>query len=343
MPKIAVIILNYNGQQYLKELFDSLNKTAYPVQDWQIFFIDNASADQSLAWMKKYQPACRFIANQKNLGFAEGNNVGLKAALKENFEYLVLLNQDTAVEPDWLTELVKKAESDDKIGAAQSLILLYNQPELINTAGNMLHYLGFGWSGQFKFQISKFKVGDQIGYASGAAVLYRANVLRQVGLLDEKFFMYHEDLDLSWRIQLAGYKIVLATQSIIYHKYQFFRHRTKFYFTERNRLICFFANYSLKTIILFLPALIFAETAMLAYSLLSNFFIDKIKGYGWLFKNFSYIIKKRRKLQALRRVEDKEIIKFMRGDLEFAGLKNVFVQLAGKVLQAYFEVVKMWV
>jgi len=372
MPKTAVIVLNYNGQKYLTELFDSLNKTVYPQADWQIFFVDNASIDESLAWAQKHYPKCRFIKNEKNFGFAGGNNVGLQAALKENFDYVVLLNQDTTVEPDWLARLVEKAESDKTIGAAQSLLLLYDQPDLINTAGNHLHYLGFGWAGQYKTKacsilstpLSAESAGrtEQIDYASGAAVLYRSSVLKTAGLLDDKFFLYHEDLDLSWRLRLAGCLIVLAPQSRVYHKYEFSRNRTKFYFTERNRLICFLANYSLKTIILFLPALVFIESAVLLYAALGyflsrsckknkisnthpedNLLNDKIKGYGWIFKNFSYIIKKRRYVQSRRTVSDSEIIKYMKGDLEFAGIQNPLARLAGVALKLYFKIIKQLV
>ena len=351
--KTAIVLVNYNGLRYLPDLFDSLCKLDYPSDQADIFFVDNASEDGSLEYARakasNLQFKVNFIKNDKNLGFAGGNNTGVRQALKSaNYKYIVLLNIDTVVDKNWLTELVKIAESDDEIGAAQSLILLHDTPELINTAGNMLHYLGFGWSGEYKqkCQMSNVKSNPkvkcqtpEIGYASGAAVLYRNDILQKIGLLDEQFFMYHEDLELSWRIRLAGYKIVLAPRSIIYHRYQFSRHKKKWYWTERNRLLVYFTMYKLRTIILFAPMFVFIEVGILVYSLIDGWFVWKLKSYWEVLASIPYIIKKRWQIAALRQVSDKQILAHMTSKLDFPEIKNPLIKFINPILAGYFKLI----
>jgi GT2 family glycosyltransferase len=280
------------------------------------------------------------------MGFAGGNNVAMRQILEsKEYKYIVLLNIDTVVDKDWLTELVRRAELDSQIGAVQSLILLHDQPDLINTSGNQMHYLGFGWCGSYGLRVTGYGLRVlEIGYASGAAVLYRADVLRQVGLFDEKFFMYHEDLDLSWRIRLVGYKVVLAPKSLVYHKYQFSRNKKKWFWSERNRLWCFFSNYSLRTIILFLPIFIFMELGILLYSLIDGWFEEKIRSYGEILGSIDYIIKKRRQVQRIRRESDKAVLEYLTAKLDFAEIKNPLINyLASPILEGYFKMVRRWV
>jgi len=343
--QIALILVNYNGQKYLPDLFNSLEKLDYSSDQADIFFVDNGSMDQSLKWAKenivRLSRKIFFIENKQNMGFAGGNNTAIRQALRsESYKYVVLLNVDTVVDKNWLVELVKKAESNSQIGAVQSLIMLHDTPELINTAGNKLHYLGFGWSGNYESRITNHESRtSEIGYASGAAVLYRADVLRQVGLLDEQFFMYHEDLELSWRIRLAGYKIILAQQSIIYHKYQFSRHKKKWYWTERNRLLVYFTMYKLRTIILFAPIFVFIEVGILVYSLIDGWLIWKFKSYWEVLASIPYIIKKRRKIAALRQVSDKQILAHMMSKLDFPEIKNPLIKILNPILAGYFRLI----
>jgi GT2 family glycosyltransferase len=363
--KTAVIIVNYNCQKYLPDLLNSLAKLNYPAKKADIFFVDNASTDTSLAWAQNHAPKLKhhiyFIKNDKNLGFAGGNNTAIHKALKlEKYKYIVLLNIDTVVDKNWLSELVQKAESNSQIGAAQSLIMMHGQPEVINTSGNKLHYLGFGWSGNYQRlwvgvsdphpkgnQCVKMGGGEdtptqprQIGYASGAAVLYRADVLQKVGLLDEKFFMYHEDLELSWRIRLAGFKIVLAQQSIVYHKYQFSRHKKKWLWTERNRLLTYFSLYKLRTLILFAPIFIFVEFGVLVYSLIDGWFWRKIKAYCQVLASIPYIVKKRRQIHSIRQISDRQILGQMTPKLNFPEINGLASTTVNPILQWYFKIMR---
>ncbi|MBI4359719.1 MAG: glycosyltransferase family 2 protein [Candidatus Jacksonbacteria bacterium] len=323
---------------------------SFPRDACDIFFADNASADGSVEWVRKRRDTFPFpisiIENSKNLGFAGGNNRAITEALRnEKYSYIALLNVDSAVDPAWLSRLVERANEDDTIGAAQSLILLHDT-NLINTSGNVLHYLGFGWSGEYreKLPITNYQLPiKDIGYASGAAVLYRASALRKVGLLEERFFMYHEDMELSWRLSLAGYRITCAQKSIVYHKYQFSRNKKKWFWVERNRLLTFFTMYRLRTIFVFMPAFLFTELGIVAYSLMDGWFAQKMQSYGDVFGSFSWIRKKRQAVNALRIISDREAVSLMVSRLDFPEIKNPLVWGAGFFLEAYFKIIRAFI
>ncbi|HBH46392.1 MAG: hypothetical protein A2445_04830 [Candidatus Jacksonbacteria bacterium RIFOXYC2_FULL_44_29] len=390
MFRVALILVNYNGLKYLPDLFASIAQLDYPRDQADIFFVDNSSSDGSLAWARdnadQLNRRVNFIASEKNLGFAGGNNLALRQILESNnYEYAVMLNIDTVTDAKFLSELVKKVEADLKIGAVQSLILLHDDPKLINTSGNALHYLGFGWAGNYQKEIkavipsesrgqpeadhplgeislglglpagrdpsitlagARFSRDDshEVGYCSGAAVLYRIDILRQIGLLDEKFFMYHEDLELGWRIRLAGCKNVLAPESIVYHKYQFSRHKKKWFWTERNRLLVYFSLYRWQTLLILAPVFLFVELGMLAYSLIGGWFWYKLRSYIEVLLSINYIIDKRRRIRRLRQVGDQMIFRQMTGKFDFAEIKNpVITYIVNPILLIYFWLARVLV
>ena len=217
MNKVAIIIVNYNGRQYLEDCLGSLSCLDYP--DYKIFFVDNASTDDSVAYVKNGFPQVEIIVNQENLGFAAGNNVAMRKALEQDFDYLCLINQDTISEADFLSKLVEVVESGQEVAAVQPRLMLHPETTKVNSLGNAIHYLGFGYSqGAYKPFLGDLEPFEA-AYASGAAVLLKTGILRQIGLFDPDFFMYHEDLDLGWRLRLAGYKTLVVPAAVVYHKY----------------------------------------------------------------------------------------------------------------------------
>ncbi|MFH1030026.1 MAG: glycosyltransferase family 2 protein, partial [bacterium] len=209
MPKVAVIILTWNGMKYLPDCLGSLINQDYEKVNREYIIVDNASSDGTVNYIKENFSEFSLIENDKNYGFDKGNNIGIKYALDKGYDYIVLLNQDTVVDPSWLSELVKAAESNKKIGAVQSLMLYWENANIrecdtrheggarsestrtfkVNSCGNELHFLGFGFCGgnQKKLEIGncKLEIISDITYASSSAVLYRANVLKEVGCFDE--------------------------------------------------------------------------------------------------------------------------------------------------------------
>ncbi|MCX6745862.1 MAG: glycosyltransferase family 2 protein [Candidatus Parcubacteria bacterium] len=346
MKRVGIIIVNYNGLEYLSDCLTSLLNLDYPRGEYKIFLVDNASTDDSVNFVKNNFPQIEIIINKENLGFAEGNNIGMKKALSENFDYVCLINQDTISEPDFLHKLVANAEGDESIAAVQPRLMLYPEKDKVNSLGNSIHYLGFGFSSGGYQNFDGNLQPKEIAYASGAAVLIKKEALEKVGLFNPDFFMYHEDLDLGWRLRLAGYKILVVPSAVVYHKYEFSKSIKKYYFMERNRLICLLENYKLATLILIFPAWLVMEIGLFLFSLKSGFWQEKLKVYGYFlkYKNWGKIIGERRAL--LRqgyggRAKDKEIVKFFTGKIEFQEIDNWLLnKVANPMFNLYWLVIR---
>jgi len=351
-PRVAVILINYKdyAKRYLEECALSLEKQSYPRDSFKVFIVDNATSVETAEYLKKIVPEAEIIPNPKNDGFAEGNNIAMRKALDLNYEYVVLFNMDTIADSRWLEELVDAAEENKRAGAVQSLILLHPEKDKVNSLGNQMHFLGFGFCQGYGEKISNFnsrlgrgQIPNSFFYASGASVLYPAEVLKKVGLFDPEFFMYHEDTDLSWRIRQAGYGVLLAEESIMYHKYQFSRSILQFYYMERNRMIMMFENYRLGTLFLILPAFLAMETGQLGYALSRGLFWTKLRVYGYFLRpnNWAMMIKNKREKAKLRRVGDRDLAKLIVGRLEFQEIANPILRyIVNPVFNVYWKIVK---
>lgn len=336
--KVGIIIVTYNGQSYIERCLTSVFNNKY-FQQFDVIVVDNNSTDKTTDVVAEKFSQVELIKLDKNLGFVGGNNIGINQALKNGCDYIILLNQDTEVEYDWLFQLMVVA-NDDKVGIVQSMLLLGDDRSSTNNVGNALHYLGFGFVKHFKERVDSWyhRAPFEIGYASGAAMLIKREVIEKVGSLDEKFFMYHEDLDLCWRARLVGYKIIIAPQSVVYHYYEFHRNKKMFYWSERNRWATLFQNYSNQTLWKIFPILLIIEIGILIYSLFNGFFIQKIKGYIWLISNLSAIKKRRIEVQSIRIINDQEIWKHMDARFYFFNNKNLILKyVVNPVVEWYFK------
>jgi len=215
---VSIIIVNWNGFRWLPDCFGSLAK-----QDWknyEIIFVDNASKDESVAWVKKNYPKTKILINKENLGFSDANNVGYKVA---SGKYVLFLNNDTRVTKTFLTELITVLKSDKKIGGAQSKILLMDHPDTHDSVGafmtptGFLYHYGFGAK-----DAPKYNKKIDLYTAKGACMIFKKSVLEKIevegNILDPSYFAYFEETDMCHRIWLAGYCIVYAYKSVIYHK-----------------------------------------------------------------------------------------------------------------------------
>ena len=215
---ISIIIVNWNGIRWLEDCFQSLAKQEY--QNYEIIFVDNASKDESVSWVKQYYPKTKILINKENLGFSDANNVGYKVA---KGEYVLFLNNDTRVTKTFLTELVKAIESDQTIGGAQSKILLMDHPDTHDSVGAFLTPTGFLYHYGFGAKdTSKYNKQIDVYTAKGACMMFKTSVLKKVevegNILDPSYFAYFEETDMCHRVWLAGYRIVYAYKSVIYHK-----------------------------------------------------------------------------------------------------------------------------
>ena len=203
--KASVIIPNLNGAGWLRDSIESI--WAQTEQDFELIVIDNGSTDESLEIAHSYcgNPRYHLIENSENTGFSHAVNQGIAMA---KGEYMALFNNDAFAEPNWLEELLKTAESDPKIFAVSSLMLRYYEPELADDAGDYVTILGFACKRGDGLKASRYTKPCRIFSACGGAALYRKSILDKIGVFDELFFAYYEDVDLSWRANNFGYKNV---------------------------------------------------------------------------------------------------------------------------------------
>jgi len=208
LPFCSVIILNYNGKKFLKDCFIALKGVDYPKDRMEVIMVDNGSTDDSIRYVKRSFPWVKTLKLDQNYGFSKGNNSGLDVA---KGDYIIFLNNDTAVEKDWLMELVKVAKSDKSIGICGSKIKNFSGKKLKTIAGEgYLSMLG----------VPKFVIGTEHAkscfYVSGCSLLIKKPVLRKLEYcFDERYFAYFEDIDLCWRARLKGYKVVYVPTSVV--------------------------------------------------------------------------------------------------------------------------------
>jgi len=213
-PRTSVVILNYNGLGVLPACLDAVRRQELD-GGFEVIVVDNASADGSAAWVRRHHPWVRLVEAGSNLGFAAGNNLGLRHSRGEN---AVLLNNDTAVRPGWLAALVSAADADPRAGAVTSKLMFMHRPGTIQNAGGLLLSDGSGGDrGTHQSDIGQFDRREEVFAFCGAGVLLRREMLEEVGAFDEAFFMYYEDLDLSWRMRMRGWRVIYEPAAVIDH------------------------------------------------------------------------------------------------------------------------------
>jgi len=212
--RVAVIILNWNGQRYLEGCLSAV--FAQTFGEFEAILVDNGSTDGSVAWLKTHFPQVRLICNPHNAGFARANNQAIRST---DAELIATLNNDARVEPGWLAALVEAVDSDPTVGMVASKILFADQPDMIDSAGIALDPMGIAWNrlGGMPDSSAEAAVPTEVFGPCAAAALYRRAMLDQIGLFDEDFFAYLEDVDLAWRARLAGWRCLYAPAARVYH------------------------------------------------------------------------------------------------------------------------------
>lgn len=217
-PKVSIIILNWNGKEDTIECIESLKHISYP--NYDILLVDNGSTDGSVEYFKEQYPEMEIIENRENLGFTKGNNIAIKKTIANNTDYILLLNNDVAVEPDFLDKMVCEANQNDKIGIIGPKINYYGTPYQIWAAGGHINYwiCLIAYYGMNKPDAQKYSYEKDVDFVSGCAMLIKVSVCREIGLLDERYFAYFEDVDFCLRAKNNGYTIRYVPSAKIYHK-----------------------------------------------------------------------------------------------------------------------------
>lgn len=217
-PSVAIIIVNWNRRDDTLECLDSLSKLNYP--NWRAILVDNGSTDGSAQAVRDAHPDVKLIESPVNLRFAGGNNLGLQDVLQEGDDYCLLLNNDTTAEPDVIDHLIAAARLEESVGLVGPKILYHDRPDVIWFAGGVLKP-AWGYVRHFglrQVDDGRFDKRCQVSFLTGCCLLIHSEVIENVGLLDEDFYLYSEDADYCLRSMKAGYKLSYEPKARIYHK-----------------------------------------------------------------------------------------------------------------------------
>jgi GT2 family glycosyltransferase len=336
MQKVYVVIPNWNGAERIRACLDSLMAQSLA---HEIIVVDNGSADTSVAIIEKDYPGAILIKHSKNKGFAGGVNAGIKEAMKLGGQYVALLNNDAVADKDWLKRLVKFLDDNPKAGIATSKICDDKKTHLDST-GDLYTAWGLPYPrGRGEAYTDKYDKDTWVFGASGGASLYRVKMLELIGLFDEDFFAYYEDVDISFRAQLAGWKVGYVPEAVVYHEIGATSGTIKgfaTYQTIKNLPMLFWKNVPAgKPFIKILPRFIFAYTSLVLSALARGQLWPVIKGqWVYVFK-FPKKLWQRRHIQKNRTVSNEYIWEIIIHDLppnarKLRDLRSKWWKLRGK-------------
>jgi len=302
---VTIVVVNWNGRQMLSDCLEALYKQTF--RKFEITVVDNGSKDDSVAYMSSTYPEVNLIELKHNLGFASANNLAIQ---NSHAAYVALINNDACAQLGWLGKLVKALEKNPEAGMAASKMVYADNPEIIDRAGDAYSVAGAGiLRGRGKDK-TYFSQPEWIFGACAGAALYRMDMLKTIGLFDEDFFLLYEDVDLSFRAQLAGYKCIFVPDAVVYHKASQTIRRdsdTSIYFGHRNLEWTYIHN---------MPKRLIAKT-LISHCLyiLFAFFFFALKGQSKIYLKakkdallgLNRAIKRRRYIQRNRKVDSRYI------------------------------------
>lgn len=335
-PKVTILIPNYNGKKWLKQLLPTIKKISYP--SIEILVVNNGSIDDSAEFLKKNYSQIRVIEIKKNRGYAGANNIGVK---KASGKYILFLNNDTQVTPNFLEPLVGKIENDETIGAAQPQIRNMVNKNLIDSIGSFFTFTGFLYHyGYFQnHEEKKYNKELSVYSVKGACFLMRKKDYIDLGGIDESFITYVEESDLCHRILLSGKKIIYVPQSVVYHfgggdMSIMTKSEIVIFRSFKNRFVSYIKNLSLKKLILVLPIhFLFCELLIIMSIFRGKFkqaIASQVGVVGWIPNLFS-ILKQRKYIQArIRKVSDDSLFALVEKNPNFNYYIHFFFNPEGK-------------
>lgn len=345
--QVVVLVCCYNGRSHLPDLLASLTGSDDGDVDRRLVVVDNASTDDSSDYIRQHFPEVDCVRVEPNRGFTGGNNFGY-AHVRDCYpqaRYLVLLNVDTIVASGWLPPLVEAMERETHAVAAQPTIVLHPETGRINTIGNRSHYLGFGMMGGYGAACDTIQEGNEgaMDFPSGAAVMLRMTALEEVGLFDERFYMYLEDADLGWKLRQRGGVLRHVPESVVQHKYapdapaKYYRH------LERNRWLLLLTYYKWRTLALLAPALLVMELGQCIYATTQGALRQKLASWCDLLRPAMWraIKARRHTAQARRTISDRAFMARFVGRVHLpAGDPWALRWIANPLFNAYWRITR---
>jgi GT2 family glycosyltransferase len=358
-PRVGVIYLTFprpGAEREVDRAMRAFERLAYPREALELICVESRGPRAPLrpwferAWgchAGRRLPRISYVRIDAVLGFAGNTALGAEIARALGCAYVWLVNQDAAPAPDALRAAVACAEADPRVGAVQSLLLLGDQPDRINSCGNRYHVLGYGFvhgCGQPRRAAPPARV--EIGYASGAAVLVRLAAAPRP-LFDPRLFGYHEDTDLSWELRLRGWRVVLEPRSVVWHWYEFRRDPAKWFWLERNRWVLLLTYYPWLGLLALAPLLAAFEAATAAVAVREGWWPAKARAWAALMRpaTWRWIAERRRRLERLAGGDRRALLAGATTDLEapdprWAG--SAALRLANTLTGWYWRRVRRW-
>lgn len=326
---VSIIIVNWNGEQFLKDCFYSLQDQT--CKNFEIIFVDNASTDASLLLAKKLLSTLglngRCIELDTNVGFAEGNNEGLNYV---SGQYIALLNTDTIADKEWLKNLVEAMESHPEVGICASKLVV-SEENVIDSAGDGFSTFGHAFKRGEGSPLDNFLEKEYVLGACAGAALYRRKMIDEIMLFDKDFFLLFEDTDLNLKAQLSGWKCLYMPDAVVYHKVGGSMKNISgraAYYTVRNDKLVKIKNLPLTSVMRKLPCLILGEVIWLFYYIVNGRLRYYIKANIDVLKNLPLYLKKRRKVMSLKKVPDRYMNGLLTSGFRLYGLKRIRRYLA---------------
>lgn len=326
MPRVTVIIPNYNGHRWLKICLDSLKRQTFT--EFEVLVVDNGSSDGSVQFIKDSFPEVRVLALPENRGFVGAVNEGIR---NSQSEYVALLNNDIEAHPRWLEELMKFLDAHKEVGFCASKMLNYYDRQRLDDCGDGFTIWGIGYKiGERQLDSGLYNEVREVFGACGGAALYRRSLFEDVGLFDESFWMYYEDVDLSFRARWAGHKCLYVPTAIVYHMVGMTARKEKVRLRRwciRNGLTVLAKNLPgclVPSVLVRIPAL---EIHWLFRCIWEGSPLAFLLGHLDFFRRLPAILRQRRVIQKNRKVNARELAMIIDRKLPFSGkqlIKKVF-------------------
>lgn len=345
MAKVSIVIMGHNASNHLEGCLSSI--FCQDFQDFEVIWVDSASTDGSLKKIQTQFPQVKIVALTYNAGYRCATNLGAHEA---KGEYLVICNQDTSMDRYWLTQMINCIETDHTIGIVAPKILMFDDAQVINEAGNVLHYAGLYGSRGLGASAAEFSVSEPIATMSGCCFLIRRSVWLALGgfsadfdKLDTAWHASFEDVDLAWRTQLAGFKVVFCAHALMYHKYlSKGMIPSRFCGYEWGRYLVIIRNYEFRTLFLLFPLLLALEVGTWLYAIGKGWpwLIAKAKAMHWLIANRALLSRMRQRVQKMRRIRDAVIVTRMDSTIRITHVipSLRLTRLVQRIVDATFKV-----
>jgi N-acetylglucosaminyl-diphospho-decaprenol L-rhamnosyltransferase len=310
-PALAVVIVTHESAAYVGDTLLAVSAQLRPGDE--LVVVDNGSSDHTAEAARAAAPQASVLEQRENLGFAGGCNAGAAAS---SAPLLLFLNPDATPATGCLDELRRIAELRPGWGAWQALVTM-NGGATINTAGNVVHFLGISWAGRCGDPVASApSQPTEASFGSGAALVVRRADWERLGGFDQRFFMYCEDLDLGLRLWLSGSIVGIAPAARVEHGYEFSKGSQKWFLLERNRWWTVVSDYPSRLLMLLAPALFASEIALLAVAAREGWLRAKLRAQAAVVRELPQVLERRRRVQATRTLSDREFAQRLTAELD---------------------------